>query len=253
MDVVKEELAGHNKRLVSLEETVGALENKLAKQNLAQVEKDRKDDATLAELKEVVVKASVSSGFADGWDGRSWCLGNLGYDTPASEIKNRANEWLTKCGVTEGDLVDMEISQFSGGTSHAIIKFKQNSTAESMRWILRGKCHVYPENTEMNRQARGQNGRASVFLDHAKSRAQKKPARMTRRAENVLTSIQSSMPDADRPLVVVNKRTNRIFWGDLQAGFAYEGRWHWAEEMLPILKDLKVDALGAKAEIEERY
>ena len=122
-----------------------------------------------------------------------------------------------------------------------------------MKWILRAKKFTYPENSIENRSARGQRGSPYVFLDHSRTKAQRRPNRLTRRAEHVLNEIEKGELPESRVSIVADTENMQVSRGTQLAGFVHEGRWHWTDEMVERFREKKVDPLGAKAEIEQSF
>ena len=131
--------------------------------------------------------------------------------------------------------------------------FRKNSVAEETQLILKGRTFVYPENAADRRNALGQRGSGSAFLDHSRSKEQRRPNRLTRRAEHLLNEVEKGVAPDQRLSIVADMENKRVCRGEALAGYGYEGRWHWTDDMVEFLRNSKVDPQGAKAQIEERF
>ena len=85
------------------------------------------------------------------------------------------------------------------------------------------------------------------------SLAQRRPNFFTRRAEAVLNEIDKGQTLETKESIEADMVTKRVWRDSMLAGYSYEGRWHWTDDMIEQLRKMRVDPQGATAEIEERF
>lgn len=140
-------------------------------------------------------------------------MGNLGWDTPAADLKARADEIVQLLGMTEkleGEFQPVVGRDGTGSCAEAFFRRAEDVELYKIKLRAQGKSFM------AGRQ---------VWLDHKKTREQLRPARTIHRGAECLEDLERSRPDGSVVYKDLARRTlsvagSKAFWfcnGSLRA------------------------------------
>ena len=138
-------------------------------------------------------------------------MGNLGYDTPKTQVEERARAILAQTSFPPPS--DLQAVYAYGSTVR--MSWSQGADVYSNRREVRDLKAVQPEMTAAAQQSRGEvgDGHKYVWLDVKKTKAEMVPSRLVRKAGELIQAETEKMAEGTRPVVVVCPIGKKVWIG----------------------------------------
>ena len=195
--VTSERLDVHDGRLDGQDQRISQLEAKAAENSSTHAKPQHQQVVTPYELRTIAV------------------IGNLGWDSPSSELMDRAKKVLADAGVSGETYSNLCAITFKGDKGSSVqLCFQNPSLLQHASLAVRALRQSFSE------------GRF-VYLDVRKEQAERRPARVVSRMADFMADVEAGM----EPPLAIEKVMNGKFVkvGGKRIGFTFKGEWKWTD------------------------
>ena len=197
VDKAHERLDAHDGRLDGQDQRISQLEAKAAENSSTHAKPQHQQVVTPYELRTIAV------------------IGNLGWDSPSSELMDRAKKVLADAGVSGETYSNLCAITFKGDKGSSVqLCFQNPSLLQHASLAVRALRQSFSEER-------------FVYLDVRKEQAERRPARVVSRMADFMADVEAGM----EPPLAIEKVMNGKFVkvGGKRIGFTFKGEWKWTD------------------------